>query len=338
MANRLTAKTVPLPASAGRGRAGAVPPTRALSRQRAIRRFKLTLLLPLIALFLVVLVPVLLLQLYFSFHQWTVYLGSWWDADYIGIELFASVFTDPRFGWAVLRSLAFATGSTVGCFVCGFALAYLMHKPFRGQAFYYIIFILPMLTVPVVVSYTAEMMLYRNGPVNGIISALTGLDFQVSWLTDPHLALLTVALLEIWNWTPFSFIIMLAGLAAIPREPIEAAEILGASRWRIFWEVQVPLLRPVILLALVLRFLEAMAEFPKTWALFQGGPGSATETLPVYIFMTTWQYFEISKGAAMSYVVMLLMIVIVLIAIHLLRQEKRSLDAMYATVTAEGAS
>jgi multiple sugar transport system permease protein len=321
---------------AGKGSKEAAPTPRAVSRQRAIRNFKLTWRLPLIALFAFVLVPVLLLQLYFSFHQWTVYLGSWWDAEFVGFDMFNDVLTDPRFGWAVVRSLAFATGSTLGCFVFGFLLAYLMHKPFRGHAVYYIIFILPMLTVPVVVSYTAEMMLYRNGPVNGVISALTGLDFQVSWLTDPNIALLTVGLLEIWNWTPFTFIIMLAGLAAIPKEPIEAAEILGASKWRIFWEVQVPLLRPVIMLALVLRFLEAMAEFPKTWALFQGGPGSATETLPVYIFMTTWQYFEISKGAAMSYIVMLLMIAIVLAAIHLLRREKRSLDAMYAKDPAEG--
>jgi len=303
--------------------------TRAVSRRRAVRRFKLSLLAPLIALFLFVLAPVLILQLYFSVHQWTVYLSSWWDADYVGLDLFKEVLTDPRFGWAVLRSLAFATGSTLGCFVCGFGLAYLMVKPFRGQAFYYIIFILPMLTVPVVVAYTAEMMLYQSGPINDIISHLTGVEFKPSWLTNPHIALATVALLEIWNWTPFSFIIMLAGLSAIPKEPIEAAEILGASKWRIFWEVQLPLLRPVILLALVLRFLEAMAEFPKTWALFQGGPGSATETLPVYIFMTTWQYFEISKGAAMSYIVMLLMIVIVLASIQLLRREKRSLDVMY---------
>src|SRR5450830_1139848 len=126
---------------------------RAVSRRRAIRRFKLSLLAPLIALFAFVLMPVLLLQLYFSVHQWTVYLGSWWDADYIGLDLFKEVLTDPRFGWAVVRSLAFATGSTVGCFVFGFLLAYLMHKPFRGQALYYIIFILPMLTVPVVVAY-----------------------------------------------------------------------------------------------------------------------------------------------------------------------------------------
>jgi multiple sugar transport system permease protein len=303
--------------------------TRTVSRRRAVRRFKLTLLLPLIGLFLFLLTPVLLLQLYFSVHQWTVYLSSWWDADYVGLDLFRDVLTDPRFGWAVVRSLAFATGSTIGCFVFGFLLAYLMYKPFRGQAIYYVIFILPMLTVPVVVAYTAEMLLYQNGPINDVISILLGVDFKPSWLTNPHIALFTVACLEVWNWTPFSFIIMLAGLSAIPKEPIEAAEILGASKWRIFWEVQVPLLRPVILLALVLRFLEAMAEFPKTWALFQGGPGSATETLPVYIFMTTWQYFEISKGAAMSYIVMLLMIVIVLVAIQLLRREKRSLDAMY---------
>jgi multiple sugar transport system permease protein len=311
--------------------------SRAVSRARAIKRFKLTLLLPMAALFLFVLTPVLLLQLYFSVHQWTVYLSSWWDADYVGLDLFRDVLTDPRFGWAILRSLAFATGSTIGCFVFGFLLAYLMYKPFRGQAFFYIIFILPMLTVPVVVAYTAEMLLYRSGPINDLISHILHVNFQVSWLTDPHIALLTCALLEIWNWTPFSFIIMLAGLAAIPKEPIEAAEILGASKWRIFWEVQVPLLRPVILLALVLRFLEAMAEFPKTWALFQGGPGSSTETLPVYIFMTTWQYFEISKGAAMSYIVMLLMVVIVLIAIHLLRREKRALDQMYAAGEEQGA-
>jgi multiple sugar transport system permease protein len=302
---------------------------RALSRRRGIRLFKFSLLTPLVALILCLLTPVLLLQLYFSFHQWTVYLGSWWDAEFVGFDLFGSVLTDPRFGWAVVRSLAFSTGSTIGCFAFGFMLAYLMYKPFRGQAFYYIIFILPMLTVPVVVAYTAEMMLYRDGPVNHVISFLIGHDFRVSWLTDPHMALTTAALLEIWNWTPFSFIIMLAGLAAIPKEPIEAAEILGASKWHIFWEVQVPLLRPVILLALVLRFLEAMAEFPKTWALFQGGPGTSTETLPIYIFMTTWQYFEISKGAAMSYIVLMLMAGVVLFAIYLLRREKRSLDAMY---------
>ncbi len=311
------------------------PSTREASRARAIRRFRWSILAPFIIMFTVVLTPVLFLQLYFSLHQWTVYLGTWWDAEWVGLDLFREVLTDPRFGWAIVRSLVFATGSTIGCFLLGFGLAYLMYRPFRGQALYYIIFILPMLTVPIVVAYTAEMLLYQGGPVNDLISRITGTEFKVAWLTNPDIALFATMLLEIWNWTPFSFIILLAGLAAIPKEPVEAAQILGASKWRVFWEVQLPLLRPVIVLALVLRFLEAMAEFPKIWALFQGGPGSATETLPVYIFLTTWQYFQISKGAAMSYIVMVMMIVIVLAAISLLRREKRQLDSLYAKPASE---
>jgi multiple sugar transport system permease protein len=99
------------------------PSRRERSRQSAIRRFRWSILAPLILLLAIVLMPVLFLQLYFSFHQWTVYLGSWSDAEYVGLELFREVLTDPRFGWAVVRSLAFATGSTIGCFVVGFALA-----------------------------------------------------------------------------------------------------------------------------------------------------------------------------------------------------------------------
>jgi multiple sugar transport system permease protein len=312
----------------------AAPPTqqaepRASSQKRSIRRFKWLVLSPFILVMGAILLPVLFVQLYFSFHAYTIYLGNWWEAEFAGIDIFRDVLTDPRFGWAIVRSLLFATGSTLGCFVVGFALALLMYRPFRGQAFYYIFFILPMLTVPIVIAYTGEMLLYQNGPINGIISAIIGQDVNTQWLTDAQLALTTVMLMEIWNWTPFTFIVMMAGLASLPKEPQEAAQILGASRWRIFWEVQLPLLRPVILLALILRFLEAMAEFPKTWSLFQGGPGSATETVPVYIFITTWQYFDVSRGAAMSYVVMVMMIFIVLGAIRILRREKRSLDRMY---------
>ena len=165
---------------------------------------------------------------------------------------------------------------------------------------------------------------------------VTGTKSEIQFLYNQGAALTTIGLMEIWNWTPFSFIIMMAGLAALPKEPQEAAKILGASRFRIFWEVQLPLLRPVILLALILRFLESMAEFPKTWGLLQGGPGSATETIPVYIFINAWQFFDLSYGAVLSYLVLFMMIAIVLSAIWLLRREKRSLDAMYQSKPEEG--
>ena len=307
------------------------------TQARAIKRFKWTVLGIFMALMLFVLAPVLFLQLYFSFHDFSIYLGSWWEAEFAGLEIFKEVVTDPRLGIAIIRSLLFAAGSTIGCFVIGFGLALLMYRPFRGQALFYIIFILPMLTVPIVIAYTGEMLLYQKGPLNDVLSWISGQDVNIIWLADARLALTTVMLLEIWNWVPFSFIIMIAGLASLPKEPQEAAQILGASKWRIFWEIQLPLLRPVIVLAIVLRFLEAMAEFPKAWSLFQGGPGSATETIPIYLYITTWQYFEVSKGAAMSYVVMMIMIAIVLAAIYLLRREKKALDEMYGDPAAERA-
>lgn len=317
---------------------------REVSRIRGIRRFKWTILSPFLALMLFILMPALLLQVFFSFFQFSIFdagdstgLMSYFNAsEFVGLDLFRDVFTDVRFGAAIIRSLLFAAGSTLGCFVFGFGLALLMYRPFRGQAIYYIFFILPMLTVPIVIAYTGEMILYQNGPLNDILSRLSGFRVEAQFLYKKEVALTTIMFLEIWNWTPFSFIIMMAGLAALPKEPQEAAKILGANKWRIFWEIQVPLLRPVIMLALILRFLEAMAEFPKTWGLLQGGPGSATETIPVYIFINTWQYFDLSYGAALSYVVLLMMVAIVLTGIHLLRREKKSLDEMYMAKPQDG--
>ena len=296
---------------------------------RAVKRFKWTILSILVVVLVAVLFPVLMLQLYFSFHGYSPYGGGWWDAEFVGLELFQEVVTDPRLGWAIVRSILFALGSTIGCFLLGFGLALLMYKPFKGQAFYYIVFILPMLTVPIVIAYTGEMILYQKGPLNDILSMIFQREVNILWLANADTALLTVMLMEIWNWVPFSFIIMMAGLAALPDEPIEAAKILGASKWRIFVEIQLPLLRPVIILALILRFLEAIAEFPKAWSLFQGGPGSATETIPTYLYIVTWQYFEISRGAAMSYIVLIIMIAIVLLAIQILKREKSGLDKIY---------
>ncbi|MEK9900618.1 MAG: sugar ABC transporter permease [Rhodospirillaceae bacterium] len=314
------------------------------TRAQGIRRFKWAVLTPLIALMLFILMPAFILQGYFSFFAFSIFdagddtsfLSYFRASQWVGLDLWMDAFSDDKFGFAIIRSLLFSAGVTVGCFILGFALALLMYRPFRGQGIYYIFFILPMLTVPIVIAYTGEMILYQNGPLNDILSILSQTRVEAQFLYKQEVALTTIAFLEIWNWTPFSFIIMMAGLASLPQDPHEAAQILGASKWRIFGEVQVPLLRPVILLALILRFLESMAEFPKTWGLLQGGPGSATETIPVYIFINAWQFFDISYGAVLSYVVLFLMVAIVMSAIWLLRREKKSLDAMYESKPQEG--
>jgi multiple sugar transport system permease protein len=314
------------------------------TRAQGIKRFKWAVLAPLIGVMVFILVPALVAQAFFSLFAFSIFDAGETDSfmayieasEWVGIDLYRDAFTDSAFGMAILRSLGFAIGSTIGCFIIGFALALLMYRPFRGQGFYYVFFIIPMLTVPIVIAYTGEMLFYQAGPINDIASRIVGHKVELQMLYNQSTALFTIMLMEIWNWTPFSFIILMAGLAALPKEPQEAAQILGATRWRIFWEVQLPLLRPVILLALILRFLEAVAEFPKTWGLLQGGPGSASETIPIYIFINAWQYFDISYGAALSYIVLVIMVAIVMAAIWLLRREKTSLDAMYAAKPQEG--
>ncbi|MFQ6110952.1 MAG: carbohydrate ABC transporter permease [Nitrospinota bacterium] len=293
-------------------------------------RFKWAVLGALLALIGFFLVPIIFFQIYFSLHQWTVYLSEWWAADFVGLETFAEVFQDYRFLQAFIRSFIFAGSATFVSLVIGFILAFLMYQEFRGRTFFYLCFITPMLMVPIVIGYNFEMLLVEKGPLNQILTWLKGEPVRTAWLAEKVPAFLAIIFIEVWNWTPLVFIIILAGLAGMPREPIEAAQVLGASRWKVFREVQLPFLRPVIVLACILRFLEALAEFPKVWSLTTGGPGTFTETLPVYLYITSWEYFNVSKGAAMSYVVLVVIGLVIFTAIKILLREKRSLDIIFA--------
>ncbi len=297
--------------------------------RRQGRRYKWAVLPAVTVLILFLLLPIIFFQIYFSLHQWTAYLGEWWQAEFVGLEMFAGVLQDPRFYWSLLRSLIFAGASTILCLLIGFALAYLMREPFHGRAFFYLLFITPMLVVPVAIAYNYEMLLVTKGPLNQLLSWITGQEIQVSWFAEAIPAFISIIFIEVWNWTPFVFILMLAGLTSMPKEPIEAAKVLGASPLQVFFHVQLPFLRPVIVLALILRFLEALGEYPKVWSLTRGGPGSYTETMPVYLYITSWEHFNISKGAAMSYLVLLIVAAIVYICIRILLREKRTLEALY---------
>lgn len=293
------------------------------------RRYKWTIL-PVVAVpVLFLAAPIIFFQIYFSLHQWTAYLGDWWEAEFVGLENFADVLADERFHWSLVRSLIFAGASTVLCLLIGFTLAYLMREPFRGRGLFYLLFITPMLIVPIAIGYNFEMLLVEKGPLNQMLGWITGQEIRVSWFAEPIPAFLSIIFIEVWNWTPFVFILMLAGLSGMPREPIEAARVLGASPLQIFFQIQLPLLRPVIVLALILRFLEALGEYPKVWALTRGGPGSYTETMPVYLYITSWQHFNISKAAAMSYLVLIIVAAIVYLCIRILLREKRALEALY---------
>jgi multiple sugar transport system permease protein len=274
------------------------------------------------------LTPVLLFQVYRSFMSFNIFNQE--ELHFVGLDNFAAVLGDPRFRWAAVRSLVFAGASTALSLAIGLGLALLMRDRFPGRGFFYLLFIIPMLVVPIVIGYTFEMLLVQKGPLNTILSLVWPRQVMVTWLSREVPAFLSLVFIEVWNWTPFVFIILLAGLTSIPAECLEAARVLGASRWRLFVEVELPLLRPVLVLALMLRFLEALGEFPKNGALTRGGPGTATETLPMLLYLTSWEYSDHARGFAMSYVVLVLIVAIVLVALRILRRERRAFEALYA--------
>jgi len=130
---------------------------------------------------------------------------------------------------------------------------------------------------------------------------------------------------DVWQWTSLVFLIVLSGFAGLPPDPIRAARAMGASRWQIFRHVELPLLKPVLAIALVLRSMEALKIFDYPVLLTEGGPGNSTETIAVYLWRVGWDFTRVSDAAAMSLILMVVVVMYTVIAIHILRRERRQL-------------
>jgi multiple sugar transport system permease protein len=171
---------------------------------------------------------------------------------------------------------------------------------------------MPMMVMPVVVGYTFWMLFQSNGPINQILGAL----FAVSpeWFRSAPLAWTAIIVTEVWHWTPLFFLIMLSGLNNLPENPIRAAIILGASPRQVFWRIVLPMLKPVIVVAFVIRFMEIVKLFDEVFMLTRGGPSTSTETISLYIYKLAFQDFQLAYGAAAAFLVLLG----TLLAVHLL--------------------
>ena len=209
----------------------------------------------------------------------------------------------------------------------GFGLALLTYESFRGRRFYFTVFLIPMMIIPVVVGYDFSMLLIDTGPFNSVLSALTGLDLRIRWLSDYRAAQIAVILADVWQWTPLTFLIFVSGLVALPPDPIRAAQVMGATRWQVFRYVKLPLLKPVIVIAVVIRTMEAFKIFDMPMLLTQGGPGNATETISIYLWRNAWIFNKISYAAASSLTLLVMFSALIYTSIWLLRRERSRLDA-----------
>jgi multiple sugar transport system permease protein len=236
---------------------------------------------------------------------------------------FARLASDGFFLSALSHTFVYAVAALALEFLLGLGLALLLNREMRGRSLWRATLLVPLMLPPVVVGVVWRLMLNPNfGAINGTLKGL-GLNTEaLTWTASPGLALASVIAVDVWQWTPFVFLVLLAGLQAIPQEPYEAARIDGSSSWQTFRHITLPLLKPAILIALLLRTIDLLRVFDQIFILTEGGPGFATETISLYIYRAAFRFGNFGYAAAMSFVLLGLTNIISLFYIRLLgRQE-----------------
>lgn len=290
----------------GAAEAPSIPRTKA--RKPALR----FLTLPGNIISLLVLVLPLLVAFYMSFTDWSPTGGSLLQASFVGLENYAELLVyDTRFVEAVARTVFLAVICLSLEFTLGLGLAVIFLREFRGKSVLFSAFLTPMMILPVVVGYTFWMLFQSNGPINQVLGFLIGMQNVPEWFRSAPFAMTAVIITEVWHWTPLFFLILLSGLNAVPENPVRAAMILGASPRQIFFKVVLPMLKPVIVVAFVIRGMEVLKLFDEVFMLTRGGPGSSTETISLYIYKLAFNDFQLAYGAAAAFLVLIGTLVVI---------------------------
>lgn len=241
--------------------------------------------------------------------------------SFAGAANFLRIFQDGFFLQSVWHTLVFTVSALALEFALGLVLALLLDSRIRGRGLWRSLLLLPMILPPVVAGVIWRLIYNPNfGVLNGALAALGFDTAQLTWLADPGVALAAIVLVDVWEWTPFVFLILLAGLQAIPEEPYEAARLDGSSAWQTFRHITLPLLAPAMLVALLLRTMDLLRIFDQVFILTQGGPGGATETISLYIYKTAFRFFDFGYAAAMSLVLLVATLVLSRFYIRLLQR------------------
>jgi len=226
---------------------------------------------------------------------------------FVGFGNFAAVLNDPVALHSVVVTAVFTVADVGLEFVLGLALALALETKFRGRGILMAIFVVPLFIAPVIVGQFWSLLLQRPfGPVDYILSVIIRHPVTISWLTEFPWDFIGVILADIWQWTSFVMVILLAGLAGIPAELHEAAAIDGAGSWQGFRFITLPQLLPMILLAVTFRLLGAVNLFDTIFMMTGGGPGTSTYTTAYYLYQTGFQEFHLSEATAGSWLFLIL--------------------------------
>src|SRR6195256_2891024 len=269
------------------------------------QRFMLFLIAPAALLLLLFQVLPIAIGANASFRDWALYNPK---KTWVGLDHYRTVLSDPAFLEVVLpNTFVFMALTVAGSLVTGLAL--LLNRPFRGQKLVQTILLLPLMVAPVIAAIMMRWMFNDQfGIVNAVLEAI-GLDGQ-PWLVQRWSAFGIILLTDIWLWTPWFTLLLLAGLQSLPREPFEAAAIDGTTTWRVFRFLTLPMLRPVMVVCVVIRAIDAFRTFDIVWTLTGGGPGRSTELFSLYAYVHAFLNLDLGRGSAAAIIGGLIILVI----------------------------
>jgi len=260
----------------------------------------------------VVVVPTIIL-IWLALTDWQPTQAiPWFDAEFVWYWNFLDLWYDERFVNSVFRTLFVVAFCIAVELLLALGLALLFIEEWAWKKLAVSIVILPMMIIPVDAANAFFMLFNERGPINHLISLAIGQPYEFSWLSHPTWAMLPIMLAEIWQWTPLMFLLVLTGLMALPQNQIRAAIILGASPARIFFKIMLPLLTPVIGIAVLIRSIETFKIFDPVYILTRGQPGGSTETISMFMYNGAFVYFRMGYIASAALIVLVVVISICL--------------------------
>lgn len=261
----------------------------------------------LIILFIVGFVPFLYV-LYVGFFDWNVFAAEAGLRNF-GVQNYRRLVFDEAFLRSVWLTIQFTFFAVVSQLLLGYALAQLLTRDFPGKSIFRVIHTIPLMVAPIAVGAIWRLLTIPGlGPVPYFLERWFDFEYRIGQFAG-H-AFLTTVLMDVWHWTPFVTLTMLAGLTSIPKEPREAAQVDGASAWQVFRFITLPYMKPVILSTLFIRIMDALRTVDEVWMLTGGGPGSATRYTGIHIFREVFPKTDYGYGAALSLITLYLTVVL----------------------------
>jgi multiple sugar transport system permease protein len=283
---------------------------------RSDRNMKYALIVPVVVFIIIVAIFPLLFSLYMMFSRWQPGTGG---IKFVGLENLDAMVHDERFWHALWLSFVYVAILLFFELTIGTFIALVLQRDIKGKNFFRVSYMLPMLLSPIAVSYIWKMIFdFNRGPANHWLKII---GFQpVEWLSGEISAIISLIIVDVWQWTPFMILTILAAFEALPEELFEAAVVDGGSPIRIFWKITMPLALPVIVTIVLLRTIDAFKVFDTIYILTGGGPGTATELMNFYIYLRGFRAFDLGYGTAMSWAQLIVIIAMFLFFIRSLKR------------------